>query len=189
MLRIGNQIISDDIINKRFSCDLKNCRGICCVRGDSGAPLEEDEIPIIEKYFPLIRTYLRREGLDAIENLGKYYTDPDGDIVTTLIEGKECAYSYVEEGITRCAIEKAWFEKKITFRKPLSCHLYPIRVNKFNDYETLNYDQWEICNSGRMLGEQINMPVYKFLKEPLIRKYGENWYKKLLSASVSISES
>ena len=188
MIRIANQIISDDIIKKKFSCDLKKCRGICCVRGDSGAPLEENEIPVLEKYFPAIKPYLRREGLKTIEDQGKFYTDPDGEKVTTLIDGKECAYSYVENDITRCAIEKAWLEKKIDFRKPISCHLYPIRVKTFNEYETLNYDQWDICSYGRELGEQINMPVYKFLKEPLVRKYGEHWYKKLLNALKSIKE-
>ena len=183
MIKINNQLISSDIIEKKFICDFERCKGTCCIHGDSGAPLENNEIKIIEKIYPKIKPYLRKEGIKAVEQQGKYSVDMDSGQVTPLINGRECAYTFFEDGITKCAIERAYFDKKIKFRKPISCHLYPIRIQIHKDFEALNYDIWGICKAARDLGAKLNVPVYKFLKEPLIRKYGESWYKQLINAS------
>jgi hypothetical protein len=179
MLQIDNTIISFDIFEEKFVCDLASCKGICCVEGDSGAPLEEDEIPKIKEILPIIWTDLSEKYRKIIEKQGIYYVDEDGDTVTSIVDGLECVFTYFDEnGICKCAIEKAYQEGKTDFQKPISCHLYPVRLLKLNDLIAINVHQWHVCDCARKLGEKMNVPVYKFLKEPLIRQFGEYWYSQ-----------
>ncbi len=180
MFQVGKTIISDDLFEEEFVCNLADCKGICCVEGDSGAPLEEAEKEILERIYPIIKEYLTPEGIEAIEQQGKYVLDMDGDLTTPLINGRECAYvTKAENGTYLCGIEKAYREKKINWPKPVSCHLYPVRVKEFPEFQTLNYHQWDICSSACALGQSLKVPLYKFLKEPLIRKFGQDWYDEV----------
>jgi len=179
MIENGNTLISDDIKEKFFVCNLSKCKGACCVAGDLGAPLEEQELPVLESIYKSVAPYLSQEGRDAIKAQGKYILDGEGDYSTTTIGGKECAYAVYDKNILKCGIEQAWIDKKIDFKKPISCHLYPIRVTKYELYDALNYDQWDICNDACLLGKELQVPIYKFLKEALIRKYGKKWYADL----------
>lgn len=189
MIEIDGKIISVDIILRRFMCDVGKCKGMCCVEGNSGAPLEEEETEILEKEFRAYRPYLKPEGLAAIGKEGFYVTDQDGDLTTTLIEGRECAYSVCEEGMTLCAIEKAWKEGRTTFRKPISCHLYPIRVTKFSDGSYgLNYHSWNVCAPAVTCGKAAGMPVYRSLREPIIRRFGGEFYTALEEAEKLLKE-
>ncbi|MFN3850093.1 MAG: DUF3109 family protein [Spirosomataceae bacterium] len=180
MILIEDTVISDDIAEKFFVCNLEKCKGACCVEGDLGAPLEEVELPILDEIYEAVKPYLSKEGIEAIEKQGKYILDEEGDYSTTTIDNKECAYAiYDERGILKCGIEQAYLDGKIDFKKPISCHLYPIRITKYDHYHALNYDRWSICSAACELGEQLSVPVYKFLKEPLIRAFGEDWYQEL----------
>lgn len=181
MIAIDNTIISDDVIEKKFVCDLQACKGECCVAGDSGAPLDKEELPILEEILEAVKPYMNKKGLAAVKKYGPYVIDSDGDYTTTLVsEGAECAFVVFDEtNIAKCAIEMAWRDKKIKWQKPISCHLYPIRITPYKNYEAVNYAYWDICKPACACGEKLNVPVYKFLKEPLIRKYGKNWYRKL----------
>jgi hypothetical protein len=184
MLEIDNTIVSLDIIEKNFSCDLNNCKGVCCLYGDAGAPLEKEETFILEQIYPLIRQYLTIEGLLTIEANGLYTIDDEADFVTPLISHKECAFSFKDENqIYKCAIEKAFFDNVISFQKPVSCHLYPVRINKYNDYDAINYHKWQYCECAVVKGKNLNVPVYEFLRIPLTRKYGKEWYEKLEHAA------
>jgi len=188
MVQIDDKIISLDVFEKKFCCNLAQCHGQCCVDGDSGAPMTDEEIEIIEKYFPIIKNYMHRNGIKTIEEVGFYTIDTDGDKVTPLIKGKECAYVYFDKKIALCAIEKAFLEGKIDFQKPVSCHLYPIRLKKFATFEAVNYDQWELCEPALLHGEVNGIPLYAFLKTPLIRKYGEAWYEQMEIAAKELEE-
>ncbi|MBL7922957.1 MAG: DUF3109 family protein [Bacteroidia bacterium] len=180
MIQIGDKLVSADVIEEQFVCDLKQCKGACCVEGDSGAPLEEHELAEIEKSYPVIEKYLTEEGRSSIDRFGLYFKDLEGDWVTPLVKGyRECAYTLFENGVAQCAFEKAYFAGEIAFRKPVSCHLYPIRIQQLRNYEAVNYDRWEICSAACSLGKALKVPVYKFLKDALIRKYSEDWYKEL----------
>lgn len=173
-------LISDEVIKENFVCNLNKCKGACCVEGDSGAPLELDELKILEQIYPKVKPLMTKKGIEAVEQQGVYVKDFEGDYTTTCVDvNKECAYVIQENGINLCAIEKAHGLGLIDFKKPISCHLYPIRISKFDDMEALNYDRWSICSDACTFGNQLKVPVYKFLKEPLIRKYGEKWYSKL----------
>ncbi|MEM1405288.1 MAG: DUF3109 family protein [Bacteroidota bacterium] len=181
MIELGKTILSDDIKEQFFVCNLKKCKGACCVEGDLGAPLEESELPILEDIYDQVKPYLTSEGNNAIENQGAYILDDDKEYSTPTIEGKECAYAvYDKKGILKCGIEQAYLDGKIDFKKPISCHLYPIRATKYSEFEALNYDRWDICSPACDLGSSLNVPIYKFLKEPLIRKYGQQWYADLV---------
>jgi len=180
MILIDNTCISDDIEDQLFVCNLDKCKGACCVEGDSGAPLEEDELAILDQIYPLVAPYLSEEGKRVIETEGTYTKDFEGDYVTPVINNRECAYAiYDTRGILKCGIEEAYNDGKIGFKKPISCHLYPIRVTKYEQYHALNYDRWDICSPACSFGKELGVPVYKFLKDPLIRAYGENWYGQL----------
>ncbi len=180
MILIDDTCISDDIKEKLFVCNLDKCKGACCVEGDLGAPLEEVELPIMDDIYEKVKPYLSAEGIAAIEKQGKYIEDYEGDFSTTTINDKECAYAiYDQKGILKCGIEEAYNDGVIDFKKPISCHLYPIRITKYEHYHAINYDQWSICSPACSLGEELGVPVYKFLKEPLIRAYGEDWYEQL----------
>lgn len=180
MILIDNTCISDDVADKMFVCDLEKCKGACCVEGDLGAPLEEAELAILEEIYEKVKPYLSPEGIKAIEEQGKYIKDWEDDYSTTTIGDKECAYAiYDENKILKCGIEQAYLDGKISWKKPISCHLYPIRITKYESYHALNYDRWSICSDACSLGEKLGVPVYKFLKEPLVRAYGEEWYATL----------
>lgn len=180
MLQIDRALISFDVLEKTFVCDLQACKGACCVEGDSGAPLEEEETTLIEKIYPIVKKYMTPKGIKTVEKEGSWVIDMDGDKVTPLVNKKECAYTFIdEEGIVKCAIEKAFFNKEIDFRKPISCHLYPIRITKYNDFDAVNYETNKLCIPARICGEKHGVEIYRFVKDPLIRKYGEDWYKQL----------
>lgn len=181
MIALGHTLISEDVFDKKFVCDLNACKGECCVAGDSGAPLNKKELKILDKIYPEVKPYMNAKGIAAVEKQGSYVLDSDGDYTTTLVsEGAECAFVYFDEQqIAKCAIEKAYMEGKIDWKKPISCHLYPIRINEHRDYDAVNYHSWHICKPACECGKQLDVPVFKFLKEPLIRKYGEDWYNEL----------
>jgi hypothetical protein len=185
MIAIDNTLVSEDILDKKFVCDLNACKGACCVAGDSGAPLEKEELKVLDAVLEKVKPYMVKKGIKAVEKNGTYVVDGDGDYTTTLVApGQECAFVYFDEqNIAKCAIEKAYLEKKIDWQKPISCHLYPIRIKKTKTYEAVNYDRWEICKPACSCGEKLNVPVYKFLKAPLIRKYGKHWFKQLEQAA------
>lgn len=188
MIQIDDKIISLDVFTKKFLCDLPKCLGSCCVYGDSGAPLEDDEVELLKKEMPNIMPYMRKRGIKAVEEQGIPVIDVDGDKVTALINDGECAYVIFEDGISFCAIERAWQEQKTSFRKPISCHLYPIRVKKFDSFDALNYDKWDICAPARELGYKEGLSVYKFLKDPLIRKYGQAFYDEMVNVEKELRE-
>lgn len=182
MIIVDNAVISDDIKEKHFVCDLNKCKGACCVEGDLGAPMTEEELDLLDESIQEIKPYMSEKGLKVLEEEGAYILDEEGDYSTTTIEGNECSFAvYDEKGILKCSIEQAHLDGKTGFKKPISCHLYPIRVTKYDHYDALNYDRWEICAPACALGEELKVPVYKFLKEPLVRKYGQTWYDQLVS--------
>jgi len=180
LLKIGNTLVSLDVIERQFACDLKRCKGICCVHGDSGAPLEEEETEILEKYYDDFKEFMQAAGRNAVEQQATSVIDSDGDRVTPLIDGKECAYAYRDDdGIYKCAIEKAWEKKRIPFRKPLSCHLFPIRLKEYEDFTAVNFEFWKDCRPALEHGKVRNIRVYEFLREALTRHFGKTWYREL----------
>ncbi len=180
MIEIGKTVVSLDIFEKKFCCDITKCKGACCVEGDSGAPITEEEAELIEALYPEFREYLSAGNQEEIARQGFFVIDGDGELVTPIIGKNECVFTFTDDqGITLCAIEKAYFEKNIKFRKPVSCHLYPIRITEYKRFDAINYQQLDICKPARICGKTSNMPLWKYLKEPLIRKYGEDWYKEL----------
>lgn len=184
MLQINDTLISLDIFDQQFCCDLGNCRGACCVEGDSGAPVEIEEISHLENALPYVWTDLSDEARHLIETQGVVYPDSEGEMVTSIVNGKDCVFTYYDEkGICLCAIEKAWRAGKISFMKPVSCHLYPIRTKKYPTYTSVNYQEWSICSGARLMGKQKGLPLYKFLKGPLIRKFGQQWYDEVCIAA------
>lgn len=181
MIKVGDVLVSDEIRDREFVCNLEKCKGACCVEGDYGAPLAVEELAILKDIYPRIKSYLTPKGIKTIEEEGTHVVDPEGDYATPVIKGRECAYArYDEKGILKCGIEEAHQDGVISFRKPISCHLYPIRVLKTKDLEAINYNRWSICSPACTLGRELQVPLYKFLKEPLIRKYGEAWYAELV---------
>ena len=180
MLQIEDTIVSLDIIEEEFLCDLSVCKGICCVEGDSGAPVEDDEIIELKNALPFIWDDLSPRAQEIIEKQGVVYLDEDNEYVTSIVDGRDCVFTcYDKRGCCICALEKAYREGKISFYKPISCHLYPIRVAKYKDFRALNYNRWQVCQAAVSLGRKNKLKVYQFLKDPLIRKFGENWYKQL----------
>ena len=179
MIEIDDKIISREIFQKKFICDLNSCKGACCVEGDSGAPLLKSEIKELEKVYPLVQQYVTEEGKNVIDNTGVYVIDQEGDLTTPLIDNKQCAFVFEDNGVSKCSIEKAYAENKINFKKPISCHLYPIRITTYKKFEAINYEANEICSPACKLGQEMQVSVFKFLKEPLIRKYGKDFYNEL----------
>lgn len=184
MIIVGNTIVSDDIADQRFCCDLATCKGACCIDGDSGAPLREEEVATLEALLPEVEPYMTPEGIAAVREQGVAVRDNDGDLGTPLIDGSACAYiTYGDDGCALCAIEKAYREKNhqfstfnFQFPKPVSCHLYPIRVEDYGEFTAVNYHQWDICHCAKGHGD----PLYITLKEPLIRRFGTEWYDELI---------
>jgi len=180
MILIDDKTVSDDLALVKFVCNLKKCKGACCVEGDAGAPLLEEEISELEDCIDEVKPYITEKGLKVIEDFGVFDYDMAGQFVTPLVDGRECAFVIFNDGIAWCAIEKAWTEGKVKFRKPVSCHLYPIRITKHNNFDAVNYHEWHICKPALVHGRREDVPLYKFLKEPLIRHYGEKWYRELV---------
>lgn len=183
MIEIDDKIVSADLLRECFACDLTQCKGICCVEGNAGAPLEADEVETLEREYAAYRPYMTPEGIEAVERQGFMVVDADGDYTTPLVNDAECAYSRNENGVTLCAIEKAWLEGKTPFRKPISCHLYPIRLVHFSNGSIgLNYHRWLVCEPARRCGRKLGIRVYESLREPIIRRFGEEFYRTLEAA-------
>ena len=189
MLRINNTIFSLDILEKKFRCDLPQCLGNCCRYGDSGAPITEEEADILDTIWPEVKLYLRSEGISVIEREGTSTTDFENDKVTPLIDNAECAYTILEENIFMCGIEKAWAEGKIRFQKPLSCHLFPVRIKHYTGFRAVNYQELSICHPAVECGRSEKIYVYEFLKIPLIRALGEETYNDLCIAAEELRNS
>ncbi len=180
MIEVGTVLVSEELIKEEFVCNLSKCRGACCVEGDAGAPLQRDELEVLAAIYPKVRPYMTEKGIATVEEYGTHVVDGDGDLTTPCVDGhKECAYVTWENGITKCAIEKAYENGEINWKKPLSCHLYPIRTTAYPEFDVLHYDRWHICHAACALGRELQVPVYAFLKEPLVRKYGQQWYDEL----------
>jgi hypothetical protein len=180
MFQLGKTIVSEDIIEKDFVCNLSACKGACCINGDAGAPLEKEETTILEEIYPKIKPFLRKKSIEVIEKVGAWVTSESGELETPLIEGADCAYVIFDKNKTAlCAIEEAYNQGEIGWKKPVSCHLYPIRVKDYSEFSAVNYDKWEICDDACTLGKELQVPVYKFVKQGLVRKFGQNWYDEL----------
>ena len=184
MIEIGKTLISTELLEEHFVCDLNKCKGECCIAGDYGAPLDKSELKEIDKYYPIVKPLLQKRALKDLEEQGLYVKDDEGDWVTPLInENEECAFTIFENGIAKCAFEKAYYDGQIPWKKPISCHLYPVRIKKLKNYDALNYDRWDVCAPACKLGKSLKVPVFQFLKESLTRKYGEEWYNELTLAA------
>jgi hypothetical protein len=186
LIELDDKIISTQIFDKKFVCDLNSCKGACCVEGDAGAPLTWEEVEIIQENLEKIKPFMRQEGIEIIAKSDVFYLDEEDQPVTSLVNHKECVFVQFENGIAKCSIEQANKEGSLSFKKPISCHLYPIRLKKFNDYTAMNYEEWDVCKPACSCGEQLNVPVFKFLKEPLIRAFGEEFYSELEQVSKEI---
>lgn len=180
MIQIDDVVISLDVFREKFLCNLDACKGECCIEGDAGAPVELDEVEKLEEVLPVVWDELSPEARAVIDKQGVVYTDEEGDLVTSIVNHKDCVFTcYDEKGYCYCAIEKAFRAGKTDLYKPISCHLYPIRIGDYGPYKAVNYHRWNVCKAAVLLGQKENLPVYKFLKEPLVRKFGEEWYKEL----------
>lgn len=183
MLQIDDTIVSLALIEKRFSCDLSVCKGSCCRYGDTGAPLTPEEASILDRIWPEIIPFLRPEGIRAIEKAGTSMTDIEGDLVTPLISNRECAYTIMEGDVYKCGIEMAFNAGAVDFRKPLSCHLFPVRIKSYRNFRAVNYEEWAICRPGKAAGVKNNIDLFVFLHDPLVRAFGQEWYNQLLWAA------
>jgi hypothetical protein len=180
MFQLGKTIVSEEIIERDFMCNLSACKGACCIDGDAGAPLEKEELGILEEIYPKLVPFLREEGIEAIKGQGNYITNEEGEKETPLIDGADCAYVIFDENnVALCAIEEAYNQGEINFKKPISCHLYPVRIQDYSEFSAVNYHSWQICDDACTLGSELQIPVYKFVKQALIRKFGEKWYNEL----------
>lgn len=180
MFQLGKTIVSEDLIEKEFVCNLGACKGECCIAGEAGAPVTSEEVVTLKEIFPKVQPFLRPEGIAAIEAQGTHIVSPLGELETPLVDGKECAYvTFSEKGIAGCGIEDAYNAGAVDFKKPISCHLYPVRVQDYNEFAAVNYHKWPICNDACTLGTELQVPVYKFVKEALVRKFGQHWYAEL----------
>ena len=189
MVEVNGVVVSFDVFKEKFLCDLEGCNGACCIEGDAGAPLEIEEVDILEEEYENYKPYMTPEGIKAVEEQGFMVVDVDGDYTTPLVDNAACAYAFEENGITFCAIERAYREGKCSFLKPISCHLYPIRVKQFrNGTYGLNYHRWAVCRDAVECGKKLGVPVYKALKEPIIRAFGEDFYRQMELAAEMLNE-
>ena len=180
MFQINKTLVSESIIENDFVCNLSACKGACCVEGDAGAPLEPKEIDTIRDNFPSIKKYLNKKSLEEIDKQGLFVEKENGELETPIINGKECVYlSFDNQNFGHCSFEKAYNDGLISWKKPISCHLYPVRTKDFSEFTSVNYDKWSICSDACKLGKELKVPVYKFVKEALVRKFGEKWYFEL----------
>ena len=189
MVQIDDVVVSLDLFREKFLCDLSACRGECCIEGDAGAPVELDEVAELEEVLPVVWNDLSPEAREVIDRQGVVYTDCDGDLVTSIVNGKDCVFTcYDEKGGCFCAIEKAYREGRCQFYKPVSCHLYPVRVGDEGPSRAAPYHRRDDCKAAVLLGQKENLPLYRFLKEPLIRKFGEAWYEELEKVAEELKE-
>ena len=189
MIQIDDVIVSLDVFREKFLCDLGACKGACCIEGDVGAPVETGEVEALEASLPAVWDDLSPEARAVIDRQGVVYVDEEGDLVTSIVNGKDCVFTcYDESGCCYCALEKAYREGRISFYKPISCHLYPIRIGDYGPYKAVNYHRWDVCHAAVELGRKKGVPVYRFLREPLIRKFGEDWYHELEEAAVELEK-
>lgn len=180
MFQLGKTIVSENILSNDFACNLSACKGACCVDGDAGAPLNKEETQQLQSIYPKLKSYIRQEGIEAIENQGVFVTTEDGEFETPLIDGEDCAYVIFDEHQTAlCGIEEAYNQGDIDWKKPVSCHLYPVIVKDYSEFSAVNYHKWHICDDACSLGKELQIPIYKFVKEALIRKFGPQWYEEL----------
>lgn len=182
MFQIGKTLVSEELIQEEFTCNLSACKGECCVSGDAGAPLSKEEAKKLEAIYEKVKPFMREEGIEAIQQQGKFVRSEfdEGELETTLVNGKECAYArFSENGTALCSIESAYRAGKIDWKKPISCELYPVRVQKYSSFEAVNYDRWSICSDACSLGKELQQPIYKFTKAALIKKFGNEWYEEL----------
>jgi hypothetical protein len=180
---IGNTLVAEGLLTAGFCCDVSKCHGACCVEGDAGAPLEQEEIVQIETDLGIIWEFMSEEGRAAIEGSGVFEADMFNCLVTPLIKGNECAFTVFKDGLALCAIELAWEAGRITFRKPVSCHLYPVRVGRSSNLVTVDVHRWHVCEDAWKSANKMRVPLYIFLKDALIRKFGNEWYEQLLMAA------
>ena len=189
MFQLGKTLVSEDIIEKDFVCNLSACKGTCCVDGDAGAPLNDDEVKILKEIYPKVKPFMRQEGIDAVETHGTSITTEEGELETPLINNADCAYvTFDEKGIALCAIEEANSKGITDWKKPISCHLYPVRVQDYSEFAAVNYHKWGICDDACTLGKELQVPVYKFVKEALVRRFGEDWYLELEKVAIDIKK-
>ena len=189
MFQLDKTIVSEDIIKNDFVCNLSACKGACCIDGDAGAPLETEEVSIMDEIYPKVKPYLRKDGIEAIEEQGTSILTIFDEHETPLIDGADCAYViFDKDNKAICAIEQAYYDGVINWKKPVSCHLYPIRVKEYSKFTAINYDKWDICDDACTLGKSLKVPVYRFVKEALIRKFGAEWYEQLEKVAESIKE-
>ena len=189
IIEIGDKLVSGEIFEKEFVCNLNACKGACCIEGNEGAPLQQGEIDLLEEHLEAIKPYMTEGGVKQVDTKGVFYMDRENEPVTSLVRGKECAFVFFDEkGITKCAVQQAYRDEKIPFNKPISCHLYPIRVKKYKSFTALNYDKWPICKDACALGEELGVPVYRFLEEPLKRVYGVAFYTELEKVAEALKE-
>ena len=189
MFQIGKTIVSESIIENDFVCNLSACKGACCIDGDAGAPLTKEETLILEKEYRNIKPFLRPEGIKAIEKQGVFTTTENEEFETPLIDGADCAYVIFDDKKTAlCAIEEAYNQGVLSWKKPISCHLYPIRIKEYSEFSAVNYEKWQICDDACSLGKELQVPIYKFVKQALIRKYGTDWYEALEKIAETIKK-
>lgn len=187
MFQLGKTIVSEEVIENDFVCNLHACKGACCIDGEAGAPLDKEETEILERIYPKVKPFLRPEGIAAIEAQGTFVRTEDGELETPLIDGADCAYViFDDQGTALCGIEEAYNKGEIDWKKPVSCHLYPVRVQDYSEFSAVNYHRWEICDDACSLGKELGVPVYKFVKEALIRKFGADWYTELESVAENL---
>ncbi|MBQ7662072.1 MAG: DUF3109 family protein [Prevotella sp.] len=200
ILQIGDILISSDILTEMFCCDLSACKGKCCIEGDAGAPVTLDEIGEIEDALDETWSDLSATAQAVIDKQGVAYTDQEGDLVTSIVNGKDCVFTYYDDienfnthepikGCCLCALEKAFRAGKSRFCKPISCALYPIREKRFSDGTVaLNYHRWDVCKDAVKKGRELSLPVYKFLEGPLVRRFGQEWYDELCNVAHELRE-
>lgn len=180
MFQLGKTIVSEEIIENDFVCNLSACKGACCIDGNAGAPLEDEETEILVDIYADVKPFLRSEGIAVIEKQGAFVKGDDGEWETPLIDNSECAYvTFSANGTAKCGIEEAYNQGAVTWKKPISCHMYPVRVREYTQLTAVNYHKWQICDPACSLGNELKVPIYKFIKEALIRKFGEAWYEEL----------
>lgn len=179
MFKIEKTIVSEELIEQDFVCDLNKCKGACCVEGEGGAPLEKDELPLLADLYPKVKPLLTKSGIDVIEREGFFVETESGEFETPLVEGRECVYLSYENGHASCAFEQIYNRGDSEWKKPISCHLYPVRTKEYSVFTAVNYHRWQICSDACDLGKELKVPLYVFVKEALIRKFGNEWYEEL----------
>ena len=189
MIQIEDVVVSSDILTEKFCCNLEACGGACCIEGDAGAPVEDEEVAELEKVVPVVWDSLTEAAKETIRRQGVVYRDRDGDLVTSIVGDKDCVFTCRDaDGKCYCDIERAYREGRCSFYKPVSCHLYPIRIERYNTYTAVNYHRWDVCKGAVVLGKMKDLAVYQFLKEPLVRKFGTEWYAELEECARLIKE-